>query len=189
MNKDRMGGHFSAVELTAYVRDELTEQERDVIEGHIADCEPCMTLFMSAVEAIEAAEQEPAAREAGTTAKGKVTVPVPDMKKLGQRVIDVLLAELARSKPVMRAEPARRQSFLQRPAVHFAAAAAITLLLLGTGTFSGISEKLGELDADSIPAEHTIEKGAEQPQGPTWSDRMVTRTSSWFDKLEKDRFK
>jgi hypothetical protein len=111
------------------------------------------------------------------------------MKKLGKRVIDILLAESARNNPIMRAEPARRQSFLQRPIVHFTAAAAITLLLLGTGTFSGLSAKLGEMDSHSATTEQTIEKDAKQPQGPTWSDRMVTRTSSWFDKLEKDRFK
>ncbi|SFF34907.1 Putative zinc-finger [Paenibacillus catalpae] len=182
MNKDLIGGHIIASDLTAYVRDELAERKRDRIELHLADCEPCMMLFMSVMEASEAGELT-------SSADTGAEVVIPDMKKLGGRVIDVLLAESARSKPIMRAEPARRQSFLQRPAVHFTAAAAITLLLLGTGTFSGISAKLGELDSHSVPAEQTIEKGTEQTQGPTWSDRMVTRTSSWFDKLEKDRFK
>lgn len=189
MNKDKdlMDGHVTALELDAYVRDELTEHKRDVIEGHIAGCEPCMLLFISAVEASETSEAAELEPVADTPAKGAVLIP--DMKKLGERVIDVLRAEAARSKPVMRAEPARRQPFLQRPAVHFAAAAAITLLLLGTGTFSGISAKLGELDSHSVPAEQTIEQESGLPQGPTWSDQMVTRTSSWFDKLEKDRFK
>jgi hypothetical protein len=184
MNRDQWNEHVATVDLAAYIRDDLSEQQREQIELHIAACEPCMMLFMSAIETSEAAESDPATER---TAQARVVIP--DMKKLGKRVIDVLLAESARKKPIMRAEPARRQSFLQRPVVHFTAAAAITLLLLGTGTFSGISAKLGELDSHVVPSEQTIEKRTEQPQEPTWSDRMVTRTSSWFDKLEKDRFK
>jgi anti-sigma factor RsiW len=184
MNMEQSFGlHLRAADLEAYVRNELTEQERDRVELHIAACEPCLMMLMSAVEAEEA--EGSGAAEAGDTSK--TTVDVPDMKRLGKRVIDILFAEEARKKPIMRAEPARRQSLLQRPAIHFTAAAAITLLLLGTGTFSGISAKLGELDSHSVPVEQTIEK--EQPQGPTWSDQMVNRTTSWFDKLEKDRFK
>ncbi|WP_201008905.1 zf-HC2 domain-containing protein [Paenibacillus glycanilyticus] len=172
MNEQEWKEHVTAADLTAYIHDELAEPKREEIELHIAVCEPCMVLFMNAIEASEA------------------RAVIPDMKKLGKRVVSILLAESARKNPVMRAEPARRQSFLQRPVVHFTAAAAITLLLLGTGTFSGLSAKLGEMDSHSANTEQTIEKDAEQPpQGPTWSDRMVTRTSSWFDKLENDRFK
>ncbi|WP_336790870.1 zf-HC2 domain-containing protein [Paenibacillus sp. MMO-177] len=185
MNEQEWKEHVTAAELTAYIHDELAERKREEIELHIAACEPCMVLFMTAIEASEAGESDPA-----SDGPAKAREAIPDMKKLGKRVIDVLLAESARKNPVMRAEPARRQSFLQRPVVHFTAAAAITLLLLGTGTFSGISAKLGEMDSHSAATGQTIEKDAEQPpQGPTWSDRMVTRTSTWFDKLEKDRFK
>ncbi|ACS98801.1 anti-sigma factor family protein [Paenibacillus sp. JDR-2] len=184
MNEQEWKEHVTAADLAAYIHDELAEHKREEIELHIAACEPCMELFMTAIEASEAGESNPASD--GPAAARTV---IPDMKKLGKRVVDILLAESARKKPVMRAEPARRQSFLQRPVVHFTAAAAITLLLLGTGTFSGISAKLGEMDSHSVPAEQTMEKDAEQPQGPTWSDRMVNRTSSWFDKLENDRFK
>ncbi|GLX71353.1 zf-HC2 domain-containing protein [Paenibacillus glycanilyticus] len=186
MNKEEWNNHLTASELDAYVSDRLTEQKREEMEGHMAECEPCMLLFISAIEASEAGEL---ASLPNMAAQANAKAAIPDMKQLGKRVIDVLLAESARKSPVMRAEPARRQSFLQRPAVHFAAAAAITLLLLGTGTFSGISAKLGELDSHAMPSEQTIEQGEEQPQEPTWSDRMVNRTSTWFDKLENDRFK
>ncbi|NIK72341.1 zf-HC2 domain-containing protein [Paenibacillus sp. BK720] len=186
MNEQEWKDHVTTADLAAYIGDELPEHNRERIELHIAACEPCMALFMNAIEASEVAESDPASDGA---AEAKAVV-IPDMKKLGKRVVDILLAESARKNPVMRAEPARRQSFLQRPVVHFAAAAAITLLLLGTGTFSGLSAKLGEMDSHSATTGQTVEKDDEQPpQGPTWSDRMVTRTSSWFDKLEKDRFK
>lgn len=185
--------HISSDQMDHYVRNLLTEQERDWAGRHLAACDACLQLFMAAVESVE-----DEAVEDGTLREPSIAMP--DMELLGQRVVTQLISELtpddqqheqlSATTIVVQERPYRRGSWLQHPVTHYTIAASITLLLLGSGTFASFSQKL---------AQHELELTVQQPQPAiaipkdkqteSWSDKMVNQTGSWLDGLQAIRFK
>lgn len=167
--------HEDMVTMRLYVLGELAETDHERIEQHLLACEACLLLFMNAIEA----EQSVIASYS----------QLPDMEKLGRQVRDVLLSEqksdeaMSSELPIVQERSYRRRTWLQHPATHFTAAAAITLLLLGTGSFNGVADRLTELDRKVMQEEQVM-----QEQDPTWSDRMVTRTLTWLEGIQANRF-
>lgn len=179
--------HTNALIMEQYVTDQLLEQDREQVESHMAACDPCLELFMAAMEASNSSE-------GNEVAANLSSIELPDMERLGRRVSEKLFAELEHASVppiavVVQERPYRRRSWLQHPATHFTAAAAITLLLLGTGTFNSISERLNELEQESLTENQPEQNLTPAQQGPTWSDRMVDRTTSWINKMQDNRFK
>ncbi|MGM0884500.1 MAG: hypothetical protein ACQEXQ_26105 [Bacillota bacterium] len=185
--------HLSSDQMDHYVRNFLTEQERDWAERHLAACDACLQLFMSAVEPVE-----DEAVDDGSLREPSITMP--DMELLEQRVVTQLIGELtpddqhleqfSATTIVVQERPYRRGSWLQHPVTHYTIAASITLLLLGSGTFASFSQKL---------AQHELELNVQEPQPAigipldkqteSWSDKMVSQTGSWLDGLQAIRFK
>ncbi|MFX3634655.1 MAG: zf-HC2 domain-containing protein [Candidatus Pristimantibacillus sp.] len=184
--------HIETSMMERYVTDQLSEQDREQVETHMATCDPCIERFMTAMAAVEASGSSEGCEAA------RLSIPLielPDMERLGRRVSEKLFAEQGQSSDtpiavVVQERPLRRRSWLQHPATHFTAAAAITLLLLGTGTFNGISERLTEIEQERL-TENQPEQSLVTPnqQGPSWSDRMVDRTTSWINEMQNNRFK
>lgn len=151
---------------------------------------------MAAMVVSEAEASGPENRTAAArTGVAAANNSMPDMEKLGRRLVRLLYPNKSRPAAFVQERPYRRRTWLQHPSVHFGAAAAITLLLLGTGTFNGVTDRVNAFDAqaeserqvkaEEKPAHFDQAAGHEQ----TWSDRMVDRTVSWFDGIEKSRFK
>ncbi|MUT67905.1 anti-sigma factor [Paenibacillus sp. NEAU-GSW1] len=194
--KDGEPLHIDESLMKLYVDDVLPEAGREQVESHMAECDICLERFMVAMSAAEA---EPAESEIGsevvqTGVVAAANNSLPDMEKLGQRLVRLLYPN---KQTFVQEKPYRRRTWLQHPSVHFGAAAAITLLLLGTGTFNGVADRVNAFDeqaeterqvkAEGKPSYLDQSTGKEQTQ--TWSDRMVDRTVSWFDGIEKSRFK
>ncbi|GGG86909.1 zf-HC2 domain-containing protein [Paenibacillus radicis (ex Gao et al. 2016)] len=178
--QQRKDWHADSTTMHLYVDDILPEIERERVEAHMAQCDVCLELFMTAVEQAETV----------TAAQGADSSDMPDMEQMGRRLSGLLFPPR-----IVQEKPYRRRTWLQHPAVHFGAAAAITLLLLGTGTFNGVAERMMEMDEHArvkLETEHEPAKGpaaeVEQQDG-SWSDRMVDRTLSWLNGIEKSRFK
>lgn len=186
--------HISSDQMDHYVRNLLTEQERDWAERHLAVCDTCLELFAAAVESVEAGTV------VGGSAAYEPSITMPDMELLEQRVVTQLISELTpddhhveqayATTIVVQERPYRRSSWLQHPVTHYTIAASITLLLLGSGTFASFSQKL---------AQHELELNVQEPQPAigiplnkqteSWSDKMVSQTGSWLDGLQAIRFK
>jgi anti-sigma factor RsiW len=181
-------GHISATVMDDYIRNELSDMERERVESRLAECELCLELFMGLLEAVEA-----------TGAEAYPDAPLPDMQQLEDRVITALYPE--QKEQMAKQPPAssgvrRRPHLLQHPAAQYAIAASITLLLLGSGSFSTISQRLAAHDQEVARTDvrpPAIERFDPAKSGewssPSWSDRMVDQTSSWLDGLQSLRYK
>lgn len=162
--RETLMGHMSADQMEDYIRGRMSGQARGLAEMHLENCDHCIQLFMT-VESRCSGE-----------------VPLPDMKLLEQRVI----AQLSE-----RPTPPRRSYWLQRSAVQYAIAASITLLLLGSGTFTSFAEKLARMEWDAMVSQ---QQQAQVPPAPqrtepeSWSDQWVDKTGFWLDGLKAARF-
>ncbi|WP_042171063.1 zf-HC2 domain-containing protein [Paenibacillus gorillae] len=172
--------HADSTTMHLYVGDVLPETERERVEAHMAQCDVCLELFMTAVEAAQTV----------TAANGADVSDMPDMEQMGRRLSGMLFP-----RRIVQEKPYRRRTWLQHPAVHFGAAAAITLLLLGTGTFNGVAERMMAMDEHTRVMLETGEEpvivpiAEEERQDGSWSDRMVDQTLGWLKGIEKSRFK
>ncbi|WP_424769092.1 hypothetical protein [Paenibacillus sp. sgz302251] len=176
--------HISKEQLERYLRDLLPEQERAQIDHDLAQCEECLQLFLSVVEADMA---------------GNNGMPqqMPDMDLLEQRVVSQLMNEqqaMARpnanpSVAAAHAKPSRRRSWLQHPVAHYTIAASITLLLLGSGAFAALSERLAEQDLYAGLQQEPESALPETSQTESWSEKVVNQTGSWLEGLQAARFK
>jgi len=200
---DEQEQHISVKLMQQYVNNELTAELREQTEQHLEQCELCLQRFMEAVEN----SQMLAAGLPALTAAEYVTGQAAELyegadesealKRIEQSVMAQLAKESLGASTRPAAEPRlpsvtygkkRRRSWVQHPAAQYTIAASITLLLIGSGSFSAFTAKLAQIDQhDKLAIEITA---AELERlGPTWSDEMLGRTSSWIDSLQSKRFK
>ncbi|MGO4541458.1 zf-HC2 domain-containing protein [Paenibacillus sp. 2TAB19] len=174
---DGTDDHVAEPTMRSYVEHRLSEQERELVDGHLAECEHCLQRFMDAAQATHAESE----------------LLLPDMDILEQRVIAQLHAEseAAAAVKAVQSSPrhARRRSWLQHPVAQYMIAASITLLLLGTGTFAGLSDKLSRLDQEAVIQPPQATEHLPSLPSESWSDRMVDRTGSWLDGIRESRYR
>lgn len=197
--------HIGKEEMAAYVNGGMSGPERERTEAHLFACDDCLALYMDALEAELPLEGE-IARPAGA-GSGTASLELPDMDEAAIRVIRLLEQESGgrnrrqaasitdlpgqsgRSgvRPSSLSKERRRNDWLRRPGTHFAAAAAVTLLLVGTGALGGLSERLAGFERQA--AAPLFEQPDEQEaRGEAWSDKMLDRTAAWLDGIEAERF-
>ena len=111
--------HYSFEEWQKYVRDEVSNNQRDEIESHLYACDECLTHYLQAVEANES------------------SLPILENDS---HFTDLVMADIAKTKPKKEAP------FYQKAAFHYLLAAAATLLLTFTGVFHSITIFTGGLD-------------------------------------------
>ncbi|MFD1957107.1 zf-HC2 domain-containing protein [Paenibacillus thailandensis] len=188
--QDRMeasgGSHIGRRAMDIYVAGGMDERERERVEAHLSVCDRCLSVYMEALDAGAAPAERPSGRQ-GRGAVYAADSAMPDIDGIAKRVIGMLEAERPSggALPKSKRERRGRARWLQHPAAHFAAAAAITLLLIGTGALGGLSERLAIIDHGSVryfepQAGRSLEEG--------WSERMLHRTVSWLDGIEAERF-
>ncbi|MFK4998457.1 anti-sigma factor family protein [Bacillus sp. N9] len=103
-----------------YVQDDLDEQTRVEYENHLYSCDDCLELYLQAVEANEAQMPSlPAAMD----------------------FTDTIMKEIEFSNKRKNPEIRRKQTF-----IHYALAAAMTLLLMSTGVFSHLMNVASEFE-------------------------------------------
>ncbi|MFC4778957.1 zf-HC2 domain-containing protein [Paenibacillus sp. GCM10023252] len=94
------------------------------------------------------------------------------------------------TEPLVVPMPVRRAWF-QHPAIHYGAAAVITLFLLTSGTFNSFSDQVSAMENAKAPTPTVVmpSNTKDDEKTETWSDKMVDRTITWFDEIESVRFK
>lgn len=192
--------HISADEMRRYARGTLGVADRERVDAELLACETCLELFMSVLTAAESSDAG-----IGIADELQLQSDLPDLAAMEERVVaelkrtemrkpnskGVTEATSAPARPVRtsRKPSAGRMSFIQRPAVQYAIAASITLLLLASGALAEFTrglEKLGESHT-AKPAQTDIDIAWNNQ--PSWSDQLVDRTGNWLDGIQASRFK
>lgn len=172
--------HIGEDRMRQYVLGELAANERDVAEQHLAECEQCLQQFMAALESD--------------------TAFVPVEEAVIGRMEHNVIAQLVLEQPTKAIAPAARaviqekrasRSWVQHPVAQYVIAASITLLLLSSGSLGAITNTLAKIDQQAALQQSENQSHIEETDvmQPSWSDRMISRTGSWLDRLQASRFK
>lgn len=152
--------HISEREFCAYIRNEVSDQQRERIELEIQLCQQCMEQFVSLLD------QLPAEFNLGS-------------ELVGNQVVDTIREQAVVLKP----------RWIQRPVVQYGIAASITLLLVTSGLMSTVSHTLVKLDQtvqQSQYANHSpIPESSAEPRSEKWLDKA----SRWIEAVQDSRFK
>lgn len=142
--------HYRRDEWLAYIQDLLPDRRRIQMEEHLEDCELCLQEYMLNLEGLPLAEPGE-----------KLVSPA-----LIADVMDRIAEETAKSKEAF------RERWYRRSIVHYAAAAAITILMMSAGLFQEMPRQLERWEADSRQQSHSL------------SNRLMDRTSHFLDSLK-----
>jgi len=187
--------HISPDQMFRYVNDRLIETERIPVEQHLAACDFCLQLFISAIETAEGDLQPLDIHSTNVQ-----PTPIPNMEQIEKRVVEQLMGEQEHyqiqgkqdaAPSTLQEKPRRLRTWLQHPVTHYTIAASITLLLLASGTFSSFSQKLALLDMNENEQQNIRPNPpvAAGEHSESWSDRIVDQTGSWLDGLKASRFR
>jgi len=136
--------HFEYEEWVKYVQDEVDENLRSIYEQHLASCEVCLNRYMEALENSQ------------------------DMfPELSERFTDTVVNYVfEHTQPKQQAR--KNQSFF-----HYVIAAAMTLILMGTGVFGELAQLAGSIE----------QKKNEQQS--SFTDELMNKTISLLDEFER----
>lgn len=143
--------HYRPDEWLAYIQDLLPDPLRNQMEEHLAVCEHCLLYYMMSLEGLPLAEPEE-----------RLGSP-----HLADDVMRLILEEAGK--------PSKdsRDRWYRRTLVHYAAAAAITIIMMSVGLFQEmLPGQLDRWEADSRQQSHSL------------SERLMDRTSTFLDSLK-----
>ncbi|GAB2698100.1 zf-HC2 domain-containing protein [Paenibacillus thermoaerophilus] len=204
--------HGSREMWEAYVRGELPESERDALERHLETCGECLERYVEALESLELPPMPPQWLDG---LADRIVASIEAMPRAGAGPAAERMEEAARHSGAKASEPTqapsartarpaaarkarrqerRRRGWLAHPAAPYAIAAAITMLLIGSGAMNGLAGRLAELDA-AVVASPQPPAGPGEPGQPasgyggSWSQGLMDKTVSWLAELQTTRFR
>jgi anti-sigma factor RsiW len=152
--------HYSYDEWLSYVKDDISEKNREELESHLYTCDQCLEHYLQAISEHES------------------SLPVLSNET---SFTDLVMAEISKQKevvekPVDYKETSKtKMPFYQQAAFHYLIAAAATLLL----TFSGVFQSLATYTSAVEAPQHFKEKKLSVTEG------VIDKTFAWMDSLEK----
>ncbi|WP_028550935.1 anti-sigma factor family protein [Paenibacillus sp. UNC451MF] len=164
--------HYTVEEWSRYARQELTAEEQHEYEIHLSSCNECLENYMQGLELT--ADTFPRLAEAAETA-----IVESVMKRIeSESTLSVQVVE-ATSEPIQQYQDRKASSFLRHPAFHYAVAAVITLLLMGTSTFQSMMDRIGS-------AETNIEAGpwVQEENRSSVSQKIMEKTIVMLDSIQ-----
>ncbi|QJC52636.1 hypothetical protein HGI30_14385 [Paenibacillus albicereus] len=182
-----MNRHPSTESWTRYAAGLGDVPERLAMERHLESCEGCLNPFMAALAEPAGDGCEVALTSAAEAAKAQSAAL--------ERVRGAVLSELARELAREQAPPARpqqrRRSWTRHPAFHYGLAAALTLLLLGSGALGELGRQLEHASAVQPQKPPSISAdGRSAPRAEaSWSSRVVDRTSRLLNEWQSARYR
>ncbi|MBC8079923.1 MAG: hypothetical protein H7X86_06235 [Gorillibacterium sp.] len=147
-----MTQHESNELWLAYIQDQLPEVVRNRMEKHLESCDDCLQAYMANLNFLPLAE--------------------PGEELFGAAFTDQVMASLPTLQTVGKKLPSKERWF-HRTIVHYAAAAAVTIIMMSSGVFSEVPKQLERLEAS-------------QPwkQGDSLSDQLMKKTSTFLDSIQ-----
>lgn len=154
--------HISEETWQLYINDELPDDERNCCEEHMTACDSCLELYMSCLD--RAAER----------------LPQPDMHTLTERTMlrwDEHMQQQGESSAGRQTNRRLSRSWMRHPIFHYAVAAAITLILMGSGVFQMFAQQVNALDpraqAETDPVQHR-----------SFSNQLMNKTIGMLDAIQ-----
>lgn len=120
--------HISYEEWLPYIRDDLDENLREQYEDHLYDCHQCLMLY---AEAVEAAEINMSMMTEETALTEEIMQVINEKKKKQ-------LSSLS-----------KQTNVIQKEAVHYIVAAAMTLILMLSGTFTHLIHAVNQFETQN----------------------------------------
>ncbi|MGN7453495.1 hypothetical protein ACTHPH_01635 [Paenibacillus pasadenensis] len=154
--------------------------ERLAMERHLESCELCLEAFQAAALA-----EEPARDECPKQAALAERLRGEALERVRAAVLDELAREQADAE---RRPPPRRRSWTRHPAFHYGLAAALTLLLLGSGALGELGRQL-EHAASARPPQPSLSTERPDAGEESWSSRVVDRTSRLLQEWQSARYR
>ena len=153
--------HYSYERWQQYVKDELSERQREELDDHLYTCDQCLEVYLEAVTANETSL--PALpNDNEFTTRIMEMVPVTN-KNINMVEMDSLVPDTNYDRPLY-----------QRAGFHYLLAAAATLLLMFSGAFQSLASYAGSL-----------EKPIMEEKKPSVTEGVINKTFAWMDSLEK----
>ncbi|PGY07003.1 anti-sigma factor [Bacillus sp. AFS031507] len=157
--------HYTYDEWLQYVNDEINENSRQELEGHLYSCDQCLNHYLMAMEANES------------------SLPIlSDMSEF----TDLVMAEVSKQKIVVpdtkndikndAKTKMEKKPFYHQAAFHYLLAAAATILLTFTGAFQSLATYANALESPQPQVQkkkHSVTEG------------VINKTFAWMDSLEK----
>ncbi|MEW6622959.1 MAG: hypothetical protein AB1420_07520 [Bacillota bacterium] len=161
-------GHYSEKEWQLYVSGSIEAKQQTEMENHLVDCDNCLTVYLSVVEATELG------KAAGLLSPG---------------FTDGVMAKLNIPEIKTPAKSKKRSSRSSDILIYYAAAACITLVFFSSGVFDFIGQYVPKTTiqmVDSTKQTNFLASG--------WSERLLEFMSvelnnqdKWGDKLEEKK--
>ncbi|MGP7819443.1 hypothetical protein [Niallia sp. 01092] len=149
-----MTTHYSFEQWLKYVKNELEEHERILLEDHLYTCDQCLDIYVTAV-----AEQE------------TVLPTISDETAFTDQIMMRISNEEAETK--LEVKTKKRRRFYHSTIFQYTLAAAVTLILMSTGVFQSIIQHTENIQKAEIPTKkEAVTVG------------FVDKTFSWMDELE-----
>jgi hypothetical protein len=151
--------HYNSEEWSAYVEGQLSTEAQIEYEVHLYSCEACLLLYM---DCVITPDVEPIANAAKISYLEETWI---------EQIMDRIEAQKQPHQTLFK--PVRKTALLRKPIFQYSVAAAITLLLMTTGIFHGITGGMGQSPS-----------AAKQILEASYTDQLMDRTVAMLDAIQ-----
>ncbi|WP_312096049.1 hypothetical protein [Niallia sp.] len=155
-----MTTHYSRDHWMKYVKDELNETERIVLEDHLYTCDQCLELYIDAVD-----KQE----EILPSISDEAAFMNDIMKKISNDMVIENVGE-------------KKRPFYQSSIFHYAIAASLTLLLMSAGFFQSIIKHTETIQKAELSVKQEPKSGGLVDKTFAWMDSFEGNKKEDFKK-------
>jgi len=126
--------HYTLAQWELYSGGLLSNEERSAYETHLSTCDPCLELYMQSLE--RAADSYPALNNETALAEAV-------MERIHQTEPAVTSPPFIPSQSARPGKVRKTPAFTRHPLFHYTVAAAITVILMSSGAFQSLTERMG----------------------------------------------
>jgi anti-sigma factor RsiW len=149
--------HYTKEEWSAYVGGRLPTENKREYEDHLYGCDACMLLYTECISSLELDSIESISSDLNEVFIEQIMVRIESKKQ----------------QPHKLSTPFRKPALYRKPVFQYALAAAITIILMTTGIFHGITSGIEQ----SPPA-------TKQTLDASYTDQLMDKTVAMLDAIQ-----
>jgi anti-sigma factor RsiW len=151
--------HYSSEEWLAYVEGKLSAENQREYEDHLYNCDVCLQLYTACMVSLEL----------GSVTSSSIS------SDLNEAFTEQIMTRIKSEKQLLPklSTPLRKTALYRKPVFQYALAAAITLILMTTGVFHGITGGIGQ---QSLTTKQTVYA--------SYTDQLMDKTVAMLDSIQ-----